>query len=79
MTEKELIELQEEIEEAKQKVAELKGEKKALLKQLKEKHGCKTVKEATALIKKLQKKSKRLEKEIAEEVKQIEKKYFDHD
>jgi len=46
MTEKELLELKQDIEEAKQKVSELKGEKQALMKQLKETWNCSSLEEA---------------------------------
>lgn len=45
-----LIDLQEEIEERKTQKAQLEGERNAILKQLKEDWGCKTVKQAEALI-----------------------------
>lgn len=50
MTEKDLIDLKEEIEDAKQKASEIKGQQAALLKRLKEEWGCKTVKDAEKLI-----------------------------
>jgi predicted nuclease with TOPRIM domain len=46
MNEKELLELKQDIEEAKQKVSELKGEKQALMKQLKETWKCSSLEEA---------------------------------
>jgi len=41
-----LMELKQDIEDAKQKVSELKGERQALLKQLKEEWGCETIEQA---------------------------------
>lgn len=55
MTEKELLELKEEIEEAKEKSSELKGEKQALMKRLKEEWDCKSVKDAEKLISEMEK------------------------
>jgi predicted transcriptional regulator len=46
MTEQELLNLKEEIEEAKQKTSELKGEKQALMKQLKSEWDCNSLEEA---------------------------------
>jgi chromosome segregation ATPase len=46
MKEQELFELKEEIEESKQELAELKGEKQALMKRLIEEWNCKTTKMA---------------------------------
>jgi hypothetical protein len=46
MKEQELFELKEEIEESKQELAELKGEKQALMKRLIEEWDCKTTKAA---------------------------------
>ena len=46
MKEQELFELKEEIEESKQELAELKGEKQALMKRLVEEWNCKTTKTA---------------------------------
>ena len=55
MNEKELIALKEEIEEAKEKSSELKGEKQALMKRLKEEWDCKSVKDAEKLISEMEK------------------------
>lgn len=46
MKEQELFELKEEIEESKQELAELKGEKQALMRRLTEEWDCKTTKAA---------------------------------
>ena len=55
MTEKELLELKEEIEGAKEKSSELKGEKQSLMKRLKEEWDCKSVKDAEKLISEMEK------------------------
>ena len=43
MNEKQLLELKEEIEKAKNKLAELKGRKEYLLQELKDKWGCESL------------------------------------
>jgi len=43
MDEQDLFRLKEDVEEAKQKVSELKGERQALMKQLKEEWSCDTI------------------------------------
>jgi len=54
MNEQDLFELKEDVEEAKQKVSELKGERQALMKQLKEEWDCDTVEQAEEKIKKME-------------------------
>lgn len=46
MTEKELLNLKNNIDQAKKQISELEGERKALLKQLESDWGCKTIEEA---------------------------------
>jgi hypothetical protein len=59
MTEQDLLRLKKKVDDAKTNVAELKGQQTALLKQLKEDGGCKSLEE-------LEKKLKALAKEIGE-------------
>lgn len=68
----ELIELQEEIEERKTQKAQLEGEQNAILKQLKEEWGCKTIKQAQALIEEKELEMNRLEGEIENQLNELE-------
>jgi len=68
-----LIELQEEIEERKTQKAQLEGEKNAIVKQLKEDFGCKSVKQAEALIKEKESDVAKLEDELEEGLEELEK------
>lgn len=72
MTTEELIELQEEIEDKKTQNAQLEGERNAILKQLKEDFGCKTVKQAEELIEKKEEEIERLDLQIADELNELE-------
>ena len=75
MTEKQLLNLKEEINEAKTKVSELTGEKQALLRQLKEQYACKTIEEAQKKVKSIQKEIEQLEKNIEQGIEELETKY----
>lgn len=77
MTEEDLLELQKEIDEAKQREAELKGEKKALMNQLKEDWGCTTIKQAHKKLSKLEQKKDELKSEIDDALETLEEKYFE--
>ena len=68
-----LIELQEEIEERKTQKAQLEGEKNAIVKQLKEDYGCKSIKQAEALIKEKEVAVAKLEEELEEGLEELEK------
>jgi len=68
-----LIELQEEIEERKTQKAQLEGEKNAIVKQLKEDYGCKSIKQAEALIKEKEVAVAQLEEELEEGLEELEK------
>jgi len=46
MTEQDLLDLKQQIDDAKDSVSELKGQQTALLKQLKDTYGCATIEEA---------------------------------
>lgn len=76
MTEQELIDLKKEIEDIKQETSELKGENKSLLKRLKSEWKCATIKEAKALVKKLEKEKLTIENEIEKGLKELDK-YFE--
>lgn len=79
MTERELIELKQEVEEAKDKALQLQGQRDALLQQLKEEWGCSTIKEATKKLKDLEKSVTALSDEIAHEMEELEQKYLHDD
>lgn len=64
MNERELLQLKEEIEEAKQKVSELKGERQALMKRLKEEWDCETIEQAQSKVAEMEEQSEQLSKEI---------------
>jgi predicted transcriptional regulator len=72
MTEKDLLELKEEIEEAKQKVSELKGEKQALLKQLKENWKCSSIEDAEKKLVKLGEQEEQLSNQIEAGIEELE-------
>lgn len=67
-----LIDLQEEIAESKTKKAQLEGERNAIMKQLKEDWGCKTVKQAEALIEEKELEVSKLEGEIENKLEELE-------
>lgn len=75
MTEKELLDLKEEIEEAKSKVSELKGQKKGLMNQLKKDYGCSSLKDAKVKLKGLSNELIIIESTIQEKVEELENKY----
>jgi uncharacterized protein YukE len=72
MNEKELLQLKKDIDEAKQKTSELKGERQALLKRLKEEWNCSTVEEAEVHLKEMEEQVSNLSTEISEEIESIE-------
>ena len=75
MTEKELLELKDKVDKAKQVVSELTGQKNALLKQLKDDWQCKTIDEAETKLTKMDKDIDILEKKIENGVQELEEKY----
>ena len=75
MTEKELLELKEDIEEAKQKVSELKGERQALMKRLKEDWNCGSLEEAEKKLKEMSEQVDKLSDEITEGMEELESKF----
>lgn len=76
MTEKELLQLKSKIDQAKTKLAELSGEKQALLRQLKENWNCASVKEAEVLLEEKQMILKKLTAQIDADIQILEEKYF---
>jgi len=75
MTEKDLLDLKQQIDDAKTSVSELKGQQTALLKQLKDAYKCNTIKEAEALAEKMRKEIATLQQQIDTHVAELEKKY----
>lgn len=76
MTETELLEKKKEIEKTKIKLSELKGEQKALTKQLKDNWGCSTLTEAKKKIISFENKKKDLEKQIEKDTEILMETYF---
>lgn len=75
MNEKQLLALKEEIAEAKSKAAELKGQKNALMKQLKEEWGCTSIEVAEKKIKQMEKDITKLDAEIKKGMDELNVKY----
>jgi len=75
MTEKDLLDLKQQIDDAKTSVSELKGQQTALLKQLKDTYKCNSVKEAEVLAEKMQRNITALQTQIDKHTKELEEKY----
>ena len=75
MTEQELIALKQQIDKAKSKVSELQGQKQYLAEELREKHDCKTIKEAEILSTKMSKDIESMESEIEKNINKIREDY----
>jgi|GEM_PF-2032692 len=76
LTESELIEKKNEIENAKSELDSLKGQKKVYESQLKKDWDCDTLKDGKRKLKKMQNDADELDKEIATELEELEEKYF---
>lgn len=76
LTEEDLLDLKKEIDAAKTETAQLEGQKKELMRQLKENWDCDTVEEAEAKLKKLQKKYKDTTEQIADGITELQEKYL---
>jgi len=74
MNEQELLELKEEIDQAKQKYSELKGRLTFLMKQLKEDWGCTTIEQAEKKSAEMEKKIEKLNTQIEKGVKELQEK-----
>jgi predicted transcriptional regulator len=79
MKEKELLELKQEIDHAKEESLKLQGQKNALLQQLKDEYQCSSVEQAEKLLERLQGEYSKLTSEIEEGIKKVEKEYFAED
>jgi len=75
MTEKELLDLKERVDQAKISVAELTGQLNALMKQLKGDWACSTVEEAEKKLKKLEQTIADLDKKIKDNSEDLKEKY----
>lgn len=76
MTERDLLKLKEDIEEAKEKFQQLKGQKNALMQQLKEEWDCTTIEDAHKILKKLEIEVEEISNEIVKGLDELEKKYL---
>jgi predicted nucleic acid-binding Zn-ribbon protein len=79
MTENELLSLKREIDDAKEKNLQLKGQLDALLQQLKDGFGCETVEQANKKVKSLEKQIGDLSNEIETGMQELEEKHFKDD
>ncbi len=73
LDENDLLELKKQIDQAKAKESELKGQLDLLMKQLKKDWGCKSIDEAKAKIEELEQEAKDLAKQIQEGIETIQK------
>ena len=72
VSERDLLNMKEEIEQAKVKVNQLEGHKSALMKQLLDEWKCKTVKEAEKKLEELKTQLSSISSEIAEGIKKLQ-------
>lgn len=77
MTEKELIEIKEQIESHKTEVAKLEGRKSSLMETLLNDHGFKTIAQAKKHLTTLEKEIETVDDEIQDMLEEIEKQYND--
>jgi phage shock protein A len=75
LTEQQLLDLKEEVDDAKTKVSELTGQQTALMKQFKEDWDCKTIQEAEEKLETMEKNITILESKIKKGTKELEEKY----
>lgn len=76
MKEKELLKLKKKVDAAEHEAQQLKGERKAILANLKEDFDCSTPEEAEQLKKKLKKKLKKYAEQLEKKLEEIEKEYL---
>jgi hypothetical protein len=77
MKEKDLLKLKDKVDSAQAREQELKGQKKAILQQLKEDFDCDSVKAAKKEVKGFEKDLKAIDSQIDEKTKAIEEKYIE--
>jgi len=75
MDEQELFKLKKQIDEAKSKVSELKGQQKHLMKQLKDEWDCTSIEAAEKKAKTIEKEINDLNQKITEGIEELEEKY----
>ena len=75
MNEKDLLRVKEEIDSAKTELAELSGEKKHLMQELKDNWGCETLEEGQKLLIKMEEDIDKLDQEIKQGLVEIEREY----
>lgn len=75
MTDKDLLELKKEIDTAKNELAELRGQRTALNRQLKEQYGCTSLKAAETKLKEMEGTIDDLNTKIEEGIAEIDEKY----
>ena len=75
MTEKDLLRLKKDIDEAKNTLAELNGQKGTLTKQLKENWDCSTIEEAEKVLKKMQIEIEKIQEDIDSGISELEEIY----
>jgi predicted nucleic acid-binding Zn-ribbon protein len=75
MTEKELLALKKQVAEAKDSLAQLKGQKTALMKQLSESWKCNSLEDAKKKLTKMEGEIEVLEEEIETSIKELNEKY----
>lgn len=76
MNEEQLLRLKRDIDQAKTKVAELKGQQKLLMQQLKDNWQCESIEEAQKKLAKLEKEAAKISNAIDEASTEIEQKYI---
>lgn len=75
MTEKDLLNLKKEVDEAKNELAELRGQRTALNRQLKEQYGCATLQAAEKKLKEMEGQMDDLNSKIEEGLEELDEKY----
>lgn len=75
LDERDLLRMKKEIDEAKQKLAELKGQKDFIIKELKEKWNCDSVEYAREQLNQLTEEEKELDSRIQKELGDLEREY----
>jgi predicted nuclease with TOPRIM domain len=75
MNEKQLLDLKEDVGDAKQKVAELTGQQTALMSQLKTEYSCKTISEAEIKLKEMNDSISVIDKKIEKGCLELQEKY----
>lgn len=79
LTQNDLLDLKEEIDQAKTKKAEYVGQKNALMKQLKDNWGCTTLEQAEKKLTSIEKQINELKESIEEKTAELQSKYFTED